>query len=86
MKYVASKNQKAFMTDLKPVYRASSKEAAEKALDELENKWGDTYPIVIKSWRRSGCIYPRILNILNRYEKLFIPPMRSKRFTVNSVN
>jgi transposase-like protein len=26
MKYVASKNQKAFMKDLKPVYRAASKE------------------------------------------------------------
>ena len=52
MKYVASKNQKAFMKDLKPVYRAASKEAAETALDKLEEKWGDTYPIVIKSWRR----------------------------------
>jgi Transposase, Mutator family. len=44
MKYVASKNQKAFMKDLKPVYRAASKEAAETALDQLEEKWGDTYP------------------------------------------
>tara|TARA_R110000851_G_C13015368_1_gene559686 strand:+ start:58 stop:1260 length:1203 start_codon:yes stop_codon:yes gene_type:complete len=52
MKYVASKNQKAFMADLKPVYRAVSKEAAELALDELEAKWGDVYPLVINSWRR----------------------------------
>lgn len=52
MKYVASKNQKAFMADLKPVYRAVSKEAAELALDELEAKWGSTYPLVINSWRR----------------------------------
>ena len=51
LKYVASKNQKAFMADLKPVYRASNLEAAEAALDELEAKWGDIYPIVIKSWR-----------------------------------
>ncbi len=51
MKYVASKNQKAFMADLKPVYRAVSKEAAETALDELEKRWGAQYPIVIKSWR-----------------------------------
>ena len=51
MKYVASKNQKAFMADLKPVYRAVSKEAAEEALDELEKRWGQQYPIVIKSWR-----------------------------------
>ena len=51
MKYVASKNQKAFMADLKPVYRAATKEAAELALDELDAKWGDSYPLVINSWR-----------------------------------
>ena len=51
LKYVASKNQKEFMVDLKRVYRATSKDAAEQALDELEARWGDLYPIVIKSWR-----------------------------------
>jgi transposase-like protein len=51
MKYVASKHQKAFMADLKPVYRAANKGAAETALDELEARWGQQYPIVIKSWR-----------------------------------
>ena len=40
------------MKDLKPVYRAISKQAAEDALDALEEKWGNQYPIVIKSWRR----------------------------------
>jgi len=52
MRYVGSKNQKAFMKDLKPVYRASTKESAEDALDALEEQWGDMHPIVIKSWRR----------------------------------
>ena len=28
-----------------------NKDAAEKALDDLEIKWGEDYPIVIKSWR-----------------------------------
>ena len=51
IKYVASKNQKAFMADLKPVYRAPTKEAAELALDELDAKWGSYYPLVINSWR-----------------------------------
>lgn len=51
MKYVASKNQKAFMADLKCVYKAVTLSAAESALDDLEAKWGDKYPIVIKSWR-----------------------------------
>ena len=51
IKYVAHKNQKAFMANLKPVYKAVSKEAAETALDELESRWGEQYPIVLKSWR-----------------------------------
>jgi putative transposase len=51
MKYVASKNQKAFMADLKVVYKATTRNAAELALDELEAKWGKQYPVVIKSWR-----------------------------------
>ncbi|CAI1191237.1 IS256 family transposase [Serratia ficaria] len=52
IKYVASKHHKAFMADLKPVYRAVSKAAAETALDELEARWGQQYPVVIQSWRR----------------------------------
>ena len=51
IKYVASKNQKAFIADLKCVYKAATLNAAEIALDELENKWGGKYPLVIKSWR-----------------------------------
>ncbi|HCQ4713456.1 TPA: IS256 family transposase, partial [Escherichia coli] len=48
IKYVASKHHKAFMADLKPVYRAVS----ETALDELEAKRGQQYPVVLQSWRR----------------------------------
>jgi len=51
LRYVASKNQKAFMADLKKVYKAVSKEAAEEALDRLEEQWGGKYPLVINSWR-----------------------------------
>jgi len=51
MKYVGSKNQKAFMVDLKAVYRAATLNAAEQALDDLDAKWGQQYPLVIKSWR-----------------------------------
>jgi transposase-like protein len=51
IRYVASKHQRAFMRDLKEVYRAVSKEAAEAALERLEEKWGGKYPIVIQSWK-----------------------------------
>lgn len=51
VKYVASKNQKEFVRDLKKVYQAINKEQAEIELDSLDSKWGVDYPIVIKSWR-----------------------------------
>jgi transposase-like protein len=51
LRYVAYKNHKAFLVDLKRVYRAASLGEAEIALDELESIWGEKYPIVIKSWR-----------------------------------
>lgn len=53
LKYVASKDQKSFIADLKPVYQAVSKDEAEQQLLDLEVKWGKKYPIVIESWNRN---------------------------------
>lgn len=77
MKYVGSRDQKAFMADLKPVYRAVSQEAAETALDTLEDKWGQTYPIVIQSWRKKW------VN-LSAYFK-YPEPIRKVIYTTNAV-
>lgn len=77
MKYVASKNQKAFMADLKQVYRASSKALAETALDKLEAKWGDSYPIVIQSWRNKW----DNLSVYFKYPE----PVRKIIYTTNAV-
>lgn len=77
MKYVASKNQKAFMADLKLVYHASSKALAETALDKLEEKWGDSYPIVIQSWRNKW----DNLSVYFKYPE----PVRRIIYTTNAV-
>lgn len=50
LKYVASKDQRAFITDLKPVYRADNESQALTELDVLKEKWGKKYPMVISSW------------------------------------
>ena len=50
LKYVASKDQKVFMQDLKKVYQAVNKDQAETELINLEERWGNKYPVVIKSW------------------------------------
>lgn len=52
-KYLSYKDVKPFMADLKLVYRAATKEQAEKYLDQLEANWGSKYPKVIDSWRKN---------------------------------
>lgn len=47
----AASIKKAFIKDLKTVYGAVNKDAAETQLYELEETWGEMYPVVIKSWR-----------------------------------
>lgn len=77
MKYVASKHQKAFMADLKCVYKAATLNAAEMALDELETKWGDKYPVVIKSWRNKWAL----LSVYFKYPDY----VRTAIYTTNAV-
>ena len=77
LKYVASKDQKVFMKELKEVYRADTKELAEMALLNLSEKWGKKYPIVIQSWEAN-------------WEKLttyfqYSAPIRKLIYTTNAV-
>jgi putative transposase len=65
------------MKDLKLVYRADTKDQAETELDNLEEKWGKKYPMVIKSWR-------------NNWDKLstyfaYTPSVRKLIYTTNTV-
>jgi transposase-like protein len=77
MKYVGSKYQKEFMADLKKVYKAPTKNAAEKALLELEERWKEKYPLVINSWK-------------NNWEELsayfqYSEPIRRIIYTTNTI-
>jgi putative transposase len=53
LRFIADKDAKPFMRDLKEVYRAETKDRAQMKLDELEQRWGKAYPKVIESWRRN---------------------------------
>ena len=53
IKYIPSKNVKAFMKDLKEVYKAVNETMASQALQSLNDKWGDKYPIVLQSWQNN---------------------------------
>ena len=52
LRYIPYKHQKAFMKDLKLVYKAPTKAKAEAALKSLEQEWGKRYSLVIQSWQR----------------------------------
>ena len=49
-KYIAWKDRKEFLRDLKLVYRADTEEIALAQLEELKNKWSNNYGAVIDSW------------------------------------
>lgn len=51
LKYIAYKDSREFMTDLKRVYKAPTEESALHELDLVEEKWGKKYPLALKSWR-----------------------------------
>lgn len=53
LKYVTWTDRKFFMTDLRLVYQAATREAAEAQLRQLHEKWGDKYAIAIRSWQNN---------------------------------
>ena len=77
VKHVGSKNQKEFLKDLKCVYQAVNKESAEKELLKLEEKWGEQYPIVIRSWQENW-------DKLSEYFQ-YTPAIRKLIYTTNTV-
>jgi putative transposase len=50
LSYVSWKDRKAFVADLKAIYQAPTREAAEVKLLELGERWGDTYAVAVRSW------------------------------------
>lgn len=53
LKYVGARYQKEFLSDLKGVYRAASRELGEAALAGLEKKWNDRARAAVKGWREN---------------------------------
>lgn len=53
LSYVSSKDRQAFVADLKAIYQAPTREAAETRLLELDARWGKSYPMVVRSWENN---------------------------------
>lgn len=50
LRFVTWKDRKAVAADLKQIYQAPTREAAELALLEFGEKWDATYPTISRSW------------------------------------
>jgi transposase-like protein len=50
-RFVSYVDRRDFCADMREIYAAPTVEAAAKALDALEEKWGKRYPSAVKSWR-----------------------------------
>lgn len=65
------------MGDVKKAYGAVNRDAAEDALLDLEQKWGEQYPVVIRSWQEN-------LERLSAYFE-YTAPIRKIIYTTNTV-
>ena len=77
IKYIASKDKKSFMKDLKEVYKAPTEELALAQLDKLKETWGNSYGMVIDSW------YNNWNNLSTFFD--FSPRIRKMIYTTNSL-
>lgn len=53
LRYISWKDRKAFVADLKTVYKASSREEAKANLARLGETWGEQYAIAVRSWENN---------------------------------
>ena len=77
IKYIASKDKKSFMKDLKEVYKAATEELALAQLDKLKETWGNSYGVVIDSW------YNNWNNLSTFFD--FSPRIRKMIYTTNAL-
>jgi putative transposase len=52
-RYASRRYWEELSKDLKPIYQAVNADAAARALDDLEDKWGTRYPAMIRLWRNA---------------------------------
>jgi putative transposase len=51
LSYVSHKDRKQVADDLKAIYQAATLSEAEHQLNDFEQKWATTYPVIAGSWR-----------------------------------
>lgn len=77
LKYITWNDRKNFATDLKAIYKAPTREAAETALLQLSEAWGDKYAVAVRSWENN---WEDLATMFN-----YTPEIRRLIYTTNIV-
>jgi transposase-like protein len=77
LRYVADKDSKAVIRDLKKIYQAATLLEAEQALEDFAQAWQASYPTIIKMWRAKWT------DIITLFD--FPPPIRKAISTTNAI-
>lgn len=76
-RYVSWKERKLVCADLRRIYTAQTRAAAELALDEFEKRWEKQYPTIATTWRKR---WEEIVPFLD-----FPPEIRRAVYTTNAI-
>lgn len=77
MRYVSWKHHKALVRDLKTIYRAATRDAAEEALEAFSNQWDPIAPLISKHWRANWT------NLTTFFD--YPPAIRKVIYTTNAI-
>jgi putative transposase len=76
-RYASKADWAELARDLRPVYGAPSEAAARTALDELEQKWGERYPAIIRLWQNAWAEFVPFLS--------YSPEIRKVIYSTNAI-
>ena len=77
MRHVSYGDRKKVCAALRPIYTATTEDAASKALDEFEAEWGEKYPSIAPAWRAR---WSEVVPFLS-----FPPEVRRILYTTNAI-
>jgi putative transposase len=77
LKYVTYSDRRAVVSAMKDIYTAANEPAALRALDTLEQQWGDRYPSAVKVWRAR---WSEVVPFLD-----YPPELRRILYTTNAI-
>ena len=77
LRYVPRREREQVARDLRPIYTAADADAALQALEQFDDRWGERFPPITKSWREA---WEQVIPFL-----AFPPEVRRVIYTTNAI-